>query len=336
MEESISEVVGGLQNINLLTTDEKTRPQQQQQKSSDHYDYFSPALMDCWPSVVGNLTAPGDFVSLANTCRPLNSLLQVKLASLVLPIVIKKGYLSRNSLLSTRRLNKESRQAVDDYLIGPSFKSKHAWLSSAFRLETKAEITRFLEKFAECPLKNGLPSKLLRLGVYDTESLDLVADLLQRHGTHLKNFGVELFFAENISRICLSLTQLMSLVPNAQSLLFKMGIRSGYDHRYPDPIEISLPPLKTLTNLTLVAQTPGLTPLLEKIVHVYGPQLKELSLHPHLTGYEIKVSNWHLDNLTKLEVSNIDCFKIIHFKMPKVTTLSFADGYIGTGEHDKS
>ncbi|ODM90759.1 hypothetical protein Ocin01_15920 [Orchesella cincta] len=60
------------------------------------YDYFSPALMDCWPKIISFITGPQDLQALMNSCGLFYDLVEPRIfAELITPVLLHKKPLSR-------------------------------------------------------------------------------------------------------------------------------------------------------------------------------------------------------------------------------------------------
>ncbi|ODM90657.1 hypothetical protein Ocin01_16027 [Orchesella cincta] len=298
-------------------------PNASQVSVSIDYDYFCPALMDCWPVILSYVTKRHDLRALTNTCRLFQDMLHArKMSKLVIPILMKNPCFGKSGILSCRLLNQEIKHNVDKFLR----QTQPSWLKESFDLKEPSRYQQFIEFAQSVNGKSTFISKQLNIQMLDLECFDLAMILFQQHGHLIKELRLGIFHSMLPSPIAQALIQALSLLSEVEKLDLSF---LNFDHLGPndnlDQVEEewnlfdgilvnSLPKLSALVELTLTVDCSNsfnlclpLAGVVDPVLRMYGPQLSKLTCSESSFALDVDVGllNSHLTNLRKLEIPSL-------------------------------
>ncbi|CAL8140905.1 unnamed protein product [Orchesella dallaii] len=132
------------------------------------YEYFSGALLDCWPTIFGFVTDSQTLVALRNTCQLFNDMLAPRMAEFFIPILMQNVVLRKNDILSIRGTGKRVKSKIDTMLFN---RDPDYWIKpKLIPVETEA-ITRF-RSVAPFMLTGSLVQNYLEIRSNSEESLE--------------------------------------------------------------------------------------------------------------------------------------------------------------------
>ncbi|CAL8123885.1 unnamed protein product [Orchesella dallaii] len=286
------------------------------------YDYFSPALMDCWPLIFSYVRERRNLRALTNTCRLFHSMLHIrKMRELVIPILMKNPCFTMSGILSCRFLNKKIKHTVDKFLL----QVKPSWIKRSFTLAEARDIQEFIDFTQETNGKSPFLTKQLNIITIDFTSVDLVIILFQQFGHSIKELHLGILHSIRPLPITEALIRALSHLPNVEFLSLRF-LEIGHFEEDLDEAEdewelfndipvASFPKLNELTELSIsfgnmqhsVFPVP-LNSFVGPLVKAYGAQLETFSCSEAVFALDIDVDlcNTHLDNLRKFEIPSLD------------------------------
>ncbi|ODM86732.1 hypothetical protein Ocin01_19950 [Orchesella cincta] len=273
----------------------------------DDYDYFTPALKDCWHFILGYILKPEDLHSLFYTCPIFSNMLHPRMMSdLIVPTMLKSVSLPKSSLLSLRAVNKGMKRTLDSFLNA----TEPDWLSESCTFSFSPEqpqrlerLEKFRNQFAAHVLQSPILSKHWHLRVRSRgPSVEQSVAFLQTFGHQISTLSITILTGQDLSRLLIHL-------PNVASLT--LGIPGHIQFPPLDAEErhqpIHLPRLPLLTSLNFWSITirnhkrRAIKTIFEHIIRRYGAQLEKLVFNS-LTWNFIDLDDQSILNLRYLKI----------------------------------
>ncbi|ODM89483.1 hypothetical protein Ocin01_17199 [Orchesella cincta] len=289
----------------------------------EEYNYFSPALMDCWPRIMSFITGSQDLQAVMDSCGVFYDLVESRVfTELVAPALLhKNGFLGKNGFLKCRQLNSTIKSAVDHTLRVTRYRD---WSKKHF--ESSVEFEELLHKAVAMP--NATPFMLRSIELYteDDEDMRSAIELLKSQGQRLDSVNFSLPREYQAGPLMTMLNEALRHLPQLRILHFMFTLQFAdrdEDRTMLEPIPPSgMPRLENLKELQMlsipdedeedeegeVGEVPPPAPLIQSILQAYGKQLTSFSSDNFIytLGLGVDFFNTYLLNVEHCKIYGFD------------------------------
>ncbi|ODM98342.1 hypothetical protein Ocin01_08338 [Orchesella cincta] len=269
----------------------------------DEYDYFTPAL--CYVGLLAHNTEPSHVYSASKVCRLFNQILEPRIGSASLALVLSillpfENHWTSKSVLICRRISKQVQQAVDHSLV----EVQPNCFVGNFTFQDETKMQSFLEHAQQISANgNAVLIKCFRFSSLHDRSWRLSLQLLENYGHSLCDFKTVVKVGDP------RLLQALGFLQNISHLnvVFWTNCDDNFDVSRMAPF----PPLPKLKRLSLLyfnnQELTKAAPFFYTILQTYGAQLEKFSCSEKviLSGFTSDNLSSLLPNLMRLRINHL-------------------------------
>ncbi|CAL8070562.1 unnamed protein product [Orchesella dallaii] len=298
-----------------LPIDLETKEKENPQMETVDYDYFSPALIDCWPHALSFVTRPQDIEAVMNTSNLFYDIVESRLfTEMILPILLQNdSFLGKEGMLKCRQLDHKVKAVVDYTLL----QKPQRWLQS--HVESSEEINWLLEDTKEL-LPNFNPFMLRATEIYSDTVDDIrsAINLFREFGQYLDQITFFLPSEYEAGPLMTLLIEALQFLPQLRALhLIFSGQREDFqDTSMMEPVAPSNMPkldkLSELQMLTFAGEHEGEVPppatFIKSFLQAYGKHVTKFSSNNFIFDLDLGVEffNNNLPNVEHYKVYDFD------------------------------
>ncbi|ODM91710.1 U2 small nuclear ribonucleoprotein A' [Orchesella cincta] len=328
--------------VKRATVESEDNLNQSNLMESTDYDYFSPALMDCWPQIIDHVKRPQDIQAVMNTSDLFYAMVEPRVfTELIFPVLLhNESYLGKGGILTCRQLSHQIKAQVD-YTLN---QVPHPWIED--HLDTSEDIEWLMEKAKDLPDFNPFMHRSIETFYDNLDDLKSAVEMFKAFGQYLTSVKFYLPNEYRAGPMMELMIDALKYLPHLQSLrLITTQAEHGEDDRtLLEPIPPSrMPKLNKLFKLQLlsfidedggVGQRPAA--FLQSFLNAYGKQVTNFSSNEFLFhfGFDVEFFNVNLSNVEHYKVYNFDDIVaaehgvLSQVSWPKLTSIDIFSGAI--------